>query len=194
MKRSAARYRGFTLIELMVTIAIAAILMVVAVPSLVTYQRNSEMTSFANSLLASINAARGEAMKRGRYAMVVPADGLLWSSGWIVFVDVDRSGAYNAATTDVLVLTKEAPPSYLTVSGNGIANEAAPYIMFDPSGYAAKKSTSVNPPNLTLTITRNDVPASEVAEQTRRLIIAITGRARVCKPSADSTCGASAAQ
>lgn len=192
MKPHFSRYRGFTLIELMVTIAIVAILMVVAVPSLVTYQRNSEMTSFANALLASINAARGEAMKRGRYAMVVPADGVLWSSGWVVFVDVDGTRTYTAAN-DVLVLTKEAPPSYLTVSGNGVANEAAPYIMFDPSGYASKKSTSTVP-NLTLTITRNDVSASEAAEQTRRLVIAVTGRARVCKPATDSTCGASATQ
>lgn len=194
MKPHFARLKGFTLIELMVTIAIAAILMVVAVPSLVTYQRNSEMTSFANTMLASINAARGEAMKRGRYAMVVPADGLVWSSGWIVFVDVDRSGAYNAAT-DVLVLTKEAPPSYLTVSGTSVANEAAPYIMFDPSGFAAKKSTSPVP-NLTFTITRNDVSTSEAPEQTRRLIVAITGRARVCKPASatDATCSASTTQ
>lgn len=193
MKQHFARVRGFTLIELMVTIAIAAILMVVAVPSLVTYQRNSEMTSFANTMLASINAARGEAMKRGRYAMVVPADGLLWASGWVVFVDVDATRTYNSAN-DFLVTTKEAPPSFLAVSGNGPAGEAAPYIMFDPSGYAAKKSSSTTTPNLTLTITRNDVPTAEAAEQTRLLIIAKTGRARVCKPSADSTCNSSALQ
>lgn len=193
MKQHFLRLRGFTLIELMVTIAIAAILMVVAVPSLVTYQRNSEMTSFANTLLASINAARGEAMKRGRYAMVVPADGVAWASGWVVFVDVDVTKTYNAAY-DVLITAKEAPPSYLTVTGNNTALEAAPYIMFDPSGYAAKKSTSPTGPNLTLTITRNDVSSAEAAEQTRRLVVAITGRARVCKPATDSTCVASAAQ
>ena len=192
MKLSTARLRGFTLIELMVTIAIAAILMVVAVPSLVTYQRNSEMTSFANTLLASINAARGEAMKRGRYAMVVPADGVAWASGWVVFVDVNVTRTYNAAS-DILVTTKEAPPSFLNVSGNGPAGEAAPYIMFDPSGYAAKKPASATA-NLTLTITRNDVSTSEAAEQTRLVVIAKTGRARVCKPSTDATCNSSALQ
>ena len=191
MKLHLARSKGFTLIELMVTIAIAAILMVVAVPSLVTYQRNSEMTSFANTMLASINAARAEAMKRGRYAMVVPVDGVAWASGWVVFVDVDRSGTYNAG--DIPVQTREAPPTFLTVSGSGVANEAAPYIMFDPSGYAAKKSASLVP-NLRLTIARNDVPAADVPEQTRRLVIAITGRARVCKPAVDATCTTSAAQ
>ena len=192
MKQHVARCKGFTLIELMVTIAIAAILLVVAVPSLVTYQRNSEMTSFANTLLASINAARAEAMKRGRYAMVVPVDGASWASGWVVFVDVDRSGTFN--TGDIPVQTREAPPGFLTVSGNNAANEAAPYMMFDPSGYAAKKSTSLGPRNLTLTIARNDVAASDVAEQSRLLKITLTGRARVCKPSTDATCTASAAQ
>lgn len=193
MKLSTARLRGFTLIELMVTIAIAAILMVVAVPSLITYQRNSEMTSFANTLLASINAARGEAMKRGRYAMVVPADGVAWASGWLVFVDIDGGTRTYSAASDILVTTKEAPPSFLNVSGNGPAGEAAPYIMFDPSGYAAKKPASATA-NLTLTITRNDVSTSEAAEQTRLVVIAKTGRARVCKPSTDATCNSSALQ
>ena len=45
-------------------------------------------------------------MKRGRYAMVVPADGLSWSSGWIVMVDVNRSQAYEAGT-DIAVLTSD---------------------------------------------------------------------------------------
>ena len=191
MKKHDVTVSGFTLIELMVTIAIVAILMVVAVPSFITYQRNSELTSFSNTLLASINAARGEAMKRGRYAMVVPADGLLWSSGWVVFVDVDGTRTYNAAN-DVTVLTKEAAPGYLTVSGNGTAGESPPYIMFDASGYSAKKTGSVSPKNLAFTIVRNDVAASGLGEQTRRLLIAVTGRARVCKPSTDSTCGSSA--
>ena len=59
MKKTAAHRRngGFTLIELMVTIALAAVLMTIAAPSFVQYQRNSELTSLTNSLLAAINAA-----------------------------------------------------------------------------------------------------------------------------------------
>ena len=83
------RLSGFTLIELMVTIAIASILLMIATPSFVAFQRNSELTSLANSFIAAVNATRGEAMKVGRHAMAVPADGTNWSSGWTVFVDND---------------------------------------------------------------------------------------------------------
>ena len=181
--------RGFTLIELMVTVAIAAVLMVVAVPSLTTFKRNAELTSATNTLLAAINAARGEAMKRGRYAMVVPVDGANWSNGWIVFVDMDGSKAYNAAT-DVTVLTQPALPSYFTISGNGTTiGDVAPYIRYDPSGFTKTLGSSF-PGNSTLTLTRNDLTGSDLLNQTRRIIIAPTGRTRTCKPAntSDSTC------
>lgn len=125
MKTYHAQANGFTLIELMVTIAIAAILMMIAIPSFTAYQRNAELTSFINSMVAAINGARGEAMKRGRYAMIVPADNTNWSSGWIAFVDVDRSWNYDASK-DILVFSREAPPSYLSITKNGTANAAPP--------------------------------------------------------------------
>ena len=84
MMTTKQRCRGFTLIELMVTLAIAAVLLLVAIPSMTAFKRNAELTSATNTLLASINAARGEAMKRGTNAMVVPANGSDWNTGWIV--------------------------------------------------------------------------------------------------------------
>jgi len=191
MKTNRVTANGFTLIELIVTIALLAILMAVAVPSLMTFQRNSELTSFSNTMLASINAARGEAMKRGRSAMMTPADGTNWSSGWVVFVDMDGDRAY-ASTTDLTLLKREAPPSYLTVSGNGTLVAVPPYIMFDSSGYSKTKSGGFGAS--TFEVKRNDVSGTEQLSQTRRIKIASTGRVRVCTPtsSSDSTCTASA--
>lgn len=187
MRNRNAMVKGFTLIELMVTLALVAILMTVAVPSLTTFQRNAQLTSFSNTLLASINAARGEAMKRGRYAMVVPADAAHWSSGWIVFVDMDRSQAYEAAN-DFTVLTREAPPSYLVITGNGSVALSLPYIMFDASGYSKTKSGGFGAS--TFEVKRNDVSGTDQLTQTRRIKIASTGRVRVCTPtsSTDSQC------
>jgi len=185
MKTCKANASGFTLIELMVTLAIAAILMMVAVPSFTTFQRNAQLTSLSNTLLSSINAARGEAMKRGRYAMVVPADNANWSSGWIVFVDMDRSQNYNAAK-DAILLTQEAPPSYLTITptDGGSTAETPPYIMFDASGYAKTKAGAAG--LNTLEISRNDVSGTDQLAQTRRLKIAFTGRVLICTPQSTS--------
>jgi type IV fimbrial biogenesis protein FimT len=183
--------RGFTLIELMVTLALVAILMAVAVPSLTTFQRNAQLTSFSNTMLASINAARGEAMKRGRSAVVVPINGTDWSSGWIVFVDVNRNQVYDA-TSDPMVLTQPAPPSYLVITANGTAAASPPYIMFDASGYSKTKVGGFGA--LTFEVKRNDVTGTVQLTQTRRIKIASTGRVRVCTPisSTDAQCSASA--
>lgn len=182
---------GFTLIELMATMAILAVLLLVATPSMLAYKRNSELTSATNTLFAAINAARGEAMKRGMYAMVVPTNnGTDWSQGWVVFVDNDRSQVFNASV-DKVILTQGPMPSYITVTGNGSADGTgpAPYIMFDASGYSAQK-LNAGFAALTLQVVRNDVSSTLALEQTRRIKIAATGRVRTCKPvtATDPTC------
>lgn len=183
------RAAGFTLIELIVTVAIAAVLLMVAAPSFVSFQRNSELTSVTNSLLAAVNAARAEAMKTGMNAFVVPTgNGSTWTSGWVVFVDKDRDNAYSAAT-DITVLVQPATPSFITITGtNNAAITPASYIMFDSSGYAKSYGTSPGVANLSLSIARNDVPSGQTAAETRRLLVARSGRARTCRPSTDSNC------
>lgn len=179
------RFGGFTLIELMVTVAIAAVLAFVAIPSLTTYMRNAALTSAANTLLASMNAARSEAMKRGQNAMVVPANnGTDWNNGWIVFVykfDATRTPpyVYNAAY-DTIISTQSPLASYLSITANGIADPTtgSPYMMYDASGFAKSKNNVV--PNATFTIKRTDVVGSD-NEHSRRLKVSRTGRARVCK-------------
>ena len=192
MKKRNTVKNGFTLIELMVTVALVAILLTVAVPSFTTYQRNAELTSFTNTLLSGINAARGEAMKRGRNAMVVPTDSTNWSNGWTVFVDINRSGAYEAVN-DLTILVSEPAPNYLTVSNTGANTAAGLYLMYDASGYSKLKTNAFGA--WTFEIKRNDVTGTELLAQTRRIKIASTGRARVCIPktSDDEYCLATTA-
>ncbi len=201
MKAHPLPQRGFTLIELMVTMAIAAVLLMVAVPSMTEFKRNAELTSATNSLLGAINAARGEAIKRGMHAMVVPSgNGADWNNGVIVFVDQNRDNTYVAAD-DKLIMTQLALAPYFTVTAsnnvNTVAKPGAPYIMFDPSGFARTDTGTVGVAAAgTLTIARNDVTGVAQIAQTRRIMLAGTGRVRSCKPASasDSTCQASATE
>jgi len=88
---------GFTLIELMIVIAISAILAVVGLPELRTFVLNSRLTGHTNDLVGSLNYARGEAVSTGQnnvmlspYATVASVG---WNEGWRVWVDRDDDGA-----------------------------------------------------------------------------------------------------
>ena len=97
------RQHGFTLVELIITMAIAAILMTVAVPSFTTTIKNNRLVTQANLLVASIGLARSEAVKLGRTATVcVSSDQATctgetnWSLGWMVWVDADGDNLLDA--------------------------------------------------------------------------------------------------
>lgn len=182
------KLKGFSLIELMVTVAIAAVLAMVAIPGYLDFQRNSELISRTNTLVASLNTARSEAMKSGRYAMAIPSDGIHWESGVIVFVDNNGNKVLNEGTDHVVYKNTDPFPSFLISSGTNTALGANPYILFDAQGYPKTSAGSFG--NVTLSIARNDVSTDRQSAQTRRIIVSKTGRLRTCTPSSstDSTC------
>lgn len=181
---------GFTLIELMVTIALLAILMAVATPSFVSYRRNSELTSITNTFAASVNAARSESLKINKNVLVVPTNNDDdWSQGWYVFVDMDFSGTYNSG--DIILMSQDAPPNYISITGNGTTKEDPSYILYNGSGFSR---TLENAPGAsTMQISRKDTAETDY-KGIRRLKISFTGRLRVCTPTSasDSNCTATA--
>lgn len=175
-----AAQRGFTLIELVITFALVAVMLVLAAPSFVKFQRNSELTSNANDFVAAVSAARAEAMKRQKRTIMKPASGEDWSTGWVVFVDVDNSGA--ESTGDVVVTKRDALPSTLAISisaaAPAFADGSTKYISFNGSGFLRLNNGSF-PSTNALDITNTN--------ETRRIIVSPAGRLRVCKPS-DAGC------
>ena len=85
------RVKGFTLVELMVTIAVAAILLGVAVPSFQTVSRNNAVKATANDLMSTINMARQQSMSTRSNIEVGPAAGG-WDDGWALDFANDSMG------------------------------------------------------------------------------------------------------
>ncbi len=84
---------GFTLVELMIALAIAAILLTIGVPSFENQMRNSRLTAAANDFVASVQLARSAAIKHRRNARIVSANGTNWGNGWTVWVDKNSNNA-----------------------------------------------------------------------------------------------------
>jgi prepilin-type N-terminal cleavage/methylation domain-containing protein len=97
---------GFTLIELMFTVLVLAVLLAFGVPNFRDFLRNSRMAAEANDLLSGLNLTRSEAIKRRAPVTLCAGTSNCLSSGdfadgWLVFVDVDGDGVVDVGE-DVL--------------------------------------------------------------------------------------------
>jgi len=101
--------RGFTLIEMMVTIAVLAILIALVTPSFRDLLRDNRAAAQANALVGSLMLARSEAIKRNVPVVVCQSDdgatctgdGDAWEAGWLVWPDTDRDGALDNDGDDI---------------------------------------------------------------------------------------------
>lgn len=119
-----SRHSGFTLIELMVTIAVAAIILAFAIPSFESFVNANRLTSAANEMVASMQVARMEALRNNHRAVVcftgnpeaaTPSCVTSGVKGWITFLDPDNSGTFTANDT---LLRTSALPTRVTASSS----------------------------------------------------------------------------
>ena len=116
----------------MVTLAVAAILLTVAVPSFQALLANNRLTAQANDLVAAFGAARSEAIKRGAEIRVYAGSGSDWASGWTLRVDANRDGDY----TDAGEPLKPSPAVTGSSAAQGLGHSLtnANYVAFNSRG------------------------------------------------------------
>ncbi len=126
----------------MVTVAVFAVLVGIAVPSFQSLTATSQLTSRTNDLVSALNLARSESIRLGnRVTLCKSSDGAAcattgdWEQGWIVFVDTTRTGAN--ATVDsgeVVLAVNQAPQGRVVLRGSA---NLANYVSFAADGRPA---------------------------------------------------------
>lgn len=139
-KRHGARESGFSIVELMTTIAILALLLGFAIPSFQEFIVNYRTSTQTNNLLADLAMARTEAVKFARPVDVV-ADGGGWAAGWTVGVDINGDGALAGA--DEIFRQQGAAPDGTIMKGADAGGTAITTITFSPTGEKTAPATDV---------------------------------------------------
>ncbi len=110
---------GFTLVELMITVALVGVIAALAVPSFATMIANNRLATASNDVVGVLNYARSEAIKTGRSVIVNPTDGADWANG--VSVWIDRNGNGSMQDSEELRRTSGAPGSVTVNSSSNFA-------------------------------------------------------------------------
>jgi type IV fimbrial biogenesis protein FimT len=172
--------RGFTLIELMVVIAILALLVGLAAPSFQRIIAQNAINSGAGTFVGDIKFARSEALKRGMSVTLCPSIEPFdrcaaiddWQGGWIIFLDRNANNTLNtsAGSEEVILRVQQGLPGDLTILSTGGAVRS---MRFDRSGSAAA------PVGLEINSTKLDTQAQ--IDTRRFTCISTAGRVRLLR-------------
>lgn len=173
--------RGFTIIELMLTIAVAAVLAAVAIPNMRDFVRNNRLASASNDLLRSVQISRSEAIKRQTFVATCAsanplADAATCSGGafdgWIVFEDTNNNWTRDVG--EAVLDRKQVPSGVVAVNNNdGVVSFAA-------TGFSNKTPGKTATNRVVFCDERGNVQVG-ASSAARALVIESAGRARVTR-------------
>ena len=172
MPRLRVTTRGFTLVELMVSLAIAGILLCAGLPAYQHWLGRYQLDNQAQFMAGAFNEARSEAIKRNlRVTLCKTQDGRTcdddarWEQGWIMFVDQNQNGDLDE---DEPVLRTEGPAqARVSVHGNA---PVADYVSFTSLGHARMLNGALQMGTLQLCLSGFDAV---------KVVLANGGRARI---------------
>jgi type IV fimbrial biogenesis protein FimT len=165
------RAAGFSLVELMVVLAIATILMTIAIPSFKTFIDRQKVLTVAADLYASVSLTRSEAIRRGARVYLLPKDGAAWSNGWVVQTD--------PADPKTIVYSRDGAPTQLQITPSFSPNNSDLSLVYDGTGRTSSKGSVV---------ARSGFWNIKIGNEQRNLIINLLGRPYLCDPAKTSPC------
>jgi type IV fimbrial biogenesis protein FimT len=191
------KYSGFTLIELMITLAVVGILLMVGVPSLKTFLQSNQLVAASNELISALHVARSEALKlNSRVSICESSDGKScsntgsWKNGWIVFVDANGdlagTGAPCAApNTDCLLRIHDGfTDNQLTVAG--VDANAAAINSFTFSSRGLPKAVNGSSQSGVFSVCSLDTVGNTIGS--RAVVLSLSGRVRISDNAAVISC------
>lgn len=175
---------GFTLYELLITIVVVGTIIVLGVPSMIEYARNSRMTGTANDFMSSFQLARSEAARAKTNVTICASPNPLdvaaicggdFATGWIIFIDND--GDLNRSGSQESVLKRfAAPPEDIAI----LTNNGANYFSYASSGLGRGDVDGMPAlETLRLCDPRGNVVAAGGASAARFIVVTPLGRANV---------------
>ena len=144
MRKYNKTLRAFTLVELMVTLAVATILISIAVPSFTAMYEASRSDSAIRNIQQSLTVARSHAISYGAIVTVCPLTGTTcgsnWQGGYSIFIDNGTIGTIDstAGVTDQVIREVDA------FNSNDFVSYALSSISFNPEGMLTGASAGGN--------------------------------------------------
>ncbi len=173
MKKHA--HLGFSILDLIIAMAVAAILLTLAIPSFGTLNMNKRITTQSNNFISTLALARSQALKRvSRVTVCNSSNGTscsgsgTWEQGWIVFADTDNDATVDSGE-DILSVYSALDGGNTLRGSSNVTN----YISYVASGSTRLTSGAFQTGTLVLCDSRGS------GEHARAINISATGRSRV---------------
>lgn len=176
------RDAGFTLIELMVTIAVLAVIVTIATPSFASIINGNRLAGASNEISALLQLGRMEALRRNQVVIVCPVADPEASSSNVAICTTDNPSGMKAFVPGANVLGRYTFPSRVQASFSG---QFGNRLLFRPDGFA-RSSSSVNAfVNALVSVC---IPTSTPPENIRHISIESGSRITTARVSGDGAC------